>query len=60
MAYFVSGSSTSTGSFGSLYSGKHIYVGGGSALGVGTTSHHILMGTTQRSWGIKATSSPDT
>ena len=55
----ISGSSTSTGSFGSLYSGKDIYVGGPGDIGTATTSHMVKMGTTNRSWGMKATTSPD-
>ncbi len=55
----ISGSSTSTGSFGSLYSGKDILVGGAGNIGTATTSHIIKMGTTNRHWGMKATTSPD-
>jgi len=55
----ISGSATSTGSFGHVYSGKDIFMGSSGDIGVGGTSHSVRIGTTQREWGMVATSSPD-
>ena len=61
MAMFVSGSNSSTGSFGHVYAEKDIYMGSIGNIGgtANVTTHSIGIGSTQRYWGMTARRDPD-